>query len=466
MNGFLDDASPNEIVRAFAANPAFRAAEWHELTTEDNPYRRPVRPGDLAWLDYSVPMARRDALKLTGLLGHRMLRNVYDLDSLYLPPAPSEAAAADHDAYYCDRNRSLTALAKPILEAHLFGYLDTDRTPLDRPDVDTARRHVLDHLRRRREEPGTVFDAVTATRRRRAAATFLLVQLSAHLPAANTAVGRAALGEYDPAHPRLRGRLLDAYQAWVTNGERYASLLAGAELTPGAAAYWQLYLGSSLARGNHLHFLAVNRERAAAFLGAFVHKTIDELVTAPRYAAVLAECLDADTSYFDGYLAGGDVSETAVGELVDELLSPLAQRYGERAVTEFHEGFADSAELARLWDADARAQIMWADRIEDYQDKADKIQHHLADENIEVDLDTFVESSAETSTTHVHDDHRLVMVESGQMHFWHDTTHKIELNAGDKLLVPMSRLHGSTVLSGECTYHQPIIPDDIFQKFD
>jgi hypothetical protein len=58
------------------------------------------------------------------------------------------------------------------------------------------------------------------------------------------------------------------------------------------------------------------------------------------------------------------------------------------------------------------------------------------------------------------------MIEAGQMHFWNNVTHKIELNEGDKLLIPQSRLHGSTVLSGECTYHQPIIPDELLQQFN
>jgi hypothetical protein len=51
------------------------------------------------------------------------------------------------------------------------------------------------------------------------------------------------------------------------------------------------------------------------------------------------------------------------------------------------------------------------------------------------------------------------------MHFWNNVTHKIELDAGAKLLIPVSRLHGSTVLSGECTYHQPIIPEEMYQRF-
>ena len=81
-----------------------------------------------------------------------------------------------------------------------------------------------------------------------------------------------------------------------------------------------------------------------------------------------------------------------------------------------------------------------------------------------MDLDTFVESEEETSTTHVHNEHRLVIIEEGQMHFWNNVGIRIALNRGDKLLIPTSRLHGSVVLSGTCTYHQPIISEELLAE--
>src|ERR1700742_1523404 len=68
---------PNDLVKAFAANPAFRAATAEELINEHNPFRRPVRPDDLEWLDFSAPLEPAKVLRLSGLLGHRMLRNIY-----------------------------------------------------------------------------------------------------------------------------------------------------------------------------------------------------------------------------------------------------------------------------------------------------------------------------------------------------------------------------------------------------
>ncbi|MFD4178918.1 cupin domain-containing protein [Streptomyces anulatus] len=454
-----DDA--HSIVKEFAANTAFRAAERHELTTEQNPFRRPVRPDDLGWLDYSEPMREVNALKLSGLLGHRMLRNAYDSDLLYVPPADTEAAANDGAAFYSAPNRARAILARPILERHLFTLLDEVRAPLETAELAALKRHILECYRRRSAEPGDAFEAARSTRARKESSTFLLLQFSAFLPASNAAVARNALGEYDRAHPTLRRLLLGEYAQWVEASQSYEKLMAGAELKTTEAAYWQLYLGTSLARGNHLHFTSANHERLFAFLGALLHKKVDEQAVRAPLSAVLADGLGVGTEYFDQQKA---LTEADLGQLVDELVAPLVERFGRRVIEGVYAGFADATWLADLWDRDVAEQLTWADRIEEYQDKAAKLDHHITSEGIEVDLDTFVESSDETSTTHVHNEHRLVMVESGQMHFWNNVTHKIALNEGDKLLIPVSRLHGSTVLSGECTYHQPIIPEAMLQQ--
>ncbi|MBD0740654.1 peptide synthetase [Streptomyces sp. CBMA29] len=453
----------HDVVKAFAANPAFRAAEWEELTTEDNPYRRPVRPDDLAWLDYGKQMPVAKALKLSALLGHRMLRNVYDSGLLYLPPAGGQSgpAATDAATFYSDENRVLGALASPVLEQHLFGLLESEREQLAGYGPEQVVAAVEAYHRQRSAESGQAFVTALSTKDRKASATFVLLQLSAYLPASRMAAGRAALGEYDVEHPGARITLLDDYRTWAGLHDEYRSLVEGAGLRTTTGAYWQLYLGTSLARGNHLHWLSRNREKYPEFLGALLHHSIDQSVTAARFADVFEDGLGVRSTLFDHL--GGDPGH--LRELADRWVTPLSRLYGPAAVERFHHGFADAAWLARLWDEDLARQLAWADDIPLHQEKAEKISRYIDDNDITVDLDTFVESNEETSTTHVHDEHRLVMIEKGEMHFWNNVTHKIDLHEGDKVLIPVSRLHGSTVLSGECTYHQPIIPEEMYARF-
>ncbi|KAA9158726.1 peptide synthetase [Amycolatopsis acidicola] len=455
----LTDA--NDVVKAFAANPAFRAAEWEELTTEDDPWRRPVRPDDLEWLDYSKPMPAHKKLKLSALLGHRMLRNVYDAGNVHLPPRSTEVNATSAKQFHSETSRVLGALAKPILERHLFTLLEEQRPELSTVDVKTITETVRGYHEQRVARPGELFDVALRTRGRKEAATFVLLQLSAFRPAAHTAIGRAAIGEYDTAHPALRGLLLDDYRAWVDASAAYRELLSAASLVPTAGAYWQLYLGTSLGRGNLLQHYASDPSKVFELAGAYVHEKIDRAATGKRFTEVFADGFGYSGNFF-----GPDTGLSSAGldELLGKLLPPLAENFGTDALAAFHRGFSDARWFAETWDADLATQLDWADKIEEYQEKAEKIDQHLTNENIEVDLDTFVETNEETSTTHVHNEHRLVMIETGQMHFWNNVTHKIQLNEGDKLLIPVSRLHGSTVLSGSCTYHQPIIPDEMLQQ--
>ncbi|WP_232303522.1 peptide synthetase [Pseudofrankia sp. DC12] len=456
-------AGAHALVRAFAANPAFRAAEWEELTTESDPYRRPVRPADLGWLDYATELAAADVLKLSGLLGHRMLRNIYDADLLYLPPSRSEAADRDGADFYGPANRLRGALAQPVLERHLFSFLASARPSSPGGRLGGLLGDLHGYWEERRDHPGDAFAVLRGTLDRREATTFALLQLSAFLPAARTAVGRGALGEYDLAQPAARALLLAHYQRWVAGSASWAALLAAAGLTASVGAYWQLYLNTSLARGNHSHQLSRSPLRHAELLGAFTHQLVDESVTAESWADAVEDGLGDRPAFFAQPVPLA--TPAALDELVGALLAPLLAVSGDAALTAFHAGFADAAQLARLWDRDLAAQLAWADAIEEHKAKARAIDAYLTAEGIEVDLDTFVESCDETSTTHVHDEHRLVMIESGDMHFWNNVTHKISLSDGDKILIPKSRLHGSTVLSGVCTYHQPIIPDDMYLRF-
>jgi len=131
---------------------------------------------------------------------------------------------------------------------------------------------------------------------------------------------------------------------------------------------------------------------------------------------------------------------------------------------EMAQGLDAAGKLAERARWDLGEQLKWLSTIDRYCVYARKISERIEAECPGIDRDTFVEPREMCSTTHVHDDHRLVTIEQGVMHFWGNLTMRLEMNPGDRVLIPEGRLHGSTVLSEECTYHQPIIPDAWVQE--
>lgn len=456
-----DITDPNAKVVAFARNPAFRAAEWSELTTPGNPYRRPVRPDDLQWVKYHDVMPESKALRLSALLGHRMLRNVYDLDTTLVAPDDGvDTVTQDRADFYSADNRHNAESARPVLERHLFDFLESDRDePATVSDIVAEVAEAAARPAGTRLRTAEAAESLTGTRE---AAVFLVIQYHGFAPALREALGRVAIGEYPPHLDALHNVLLRAYQDWVTRKPGYRALLDAAGLAQTPGAHWQLLLGTSLARGNHILSLAANRSRLPELVGAAVFFELAGPHDSAALGRIVARGLggEIDLTGFDLGIGGLDDPVAFAAQT----LPALVRSYGEDAVAAFGRGFRAAQRLRELWDGDLAAQLSWADQIELHMEFAEKIQRHLTDNAIDVDLDTFVEDEEETSTTHVHNEHRLVMIEEGHMHFWNNVTHKIELTTGDKILIPVSRLHGSTVLSGVCTYHQPIIPDELLRK--
>jgi hypothetical protein len=119
-----EGADPNEVIRSYAANPALRSATGSELVNHTNPFRRPVRREDLQFLDYRGVLHPDRLLSLRSLLGHRMLLNIYEAEPLFLPPSGDSEAWTDFSSFYSPEARALGDSARPLLENHLFAFLD------------------------------------------------------------------------------------------------------------------------------------------------------------------------------------------------------------------------------------------------------------------------------------------------------------------------------------------------------
>jgi hypothetical protein len=439
----LDAATLREATERYLANPVFRAARYEELVLDDNPYRRPVRPDDIGMVDFSTPLDRESFSQLSGLMGHRMLLNIHDSRKLILPATPTEAKWRDFDRFYGQANRVLGDLIRPYLEDHLYGFVVAEAQPriTDDPAALQARLGELAESRRRGVDGvrGLVAgspardDMVAMVAIQTAAASLnARLQPSGPLPL-DHAISATALGGLDNLGRRMAERVGVKYEPH---------------------SYFQYYLPSTLALMNYINGSAQDPSRVFRLIGAALLQQLDDDAASTIYETLLAST--------------GTELATPRPDLPQALRDVVTDAFragGAFAVHEMSRGVEEYAVLLEVHDEDFRRQFTWIDAMPGYRDKAERLQHAIDEYQIPVDLDTFVESWEECSTTHVHDDDRLLVIESGEMEFWNcfGTTHKYQ--AGDKTFIPKNRLHGSVVLTGECVYHQPVITADLDARF-
>lgn len=441
----------DKLIGAYAAEEAFRSAQANELTNECNPLRRPVRPEDFVWLDFARPLTHERFLTLSGLLGHRLLVNAYETDYLFLPTERHSATWEGFERFYSAQSIRLAEQARPALERHLFGFLERENSETNLAGGGLEGLCVA-HAEARARADASTASILLSLDEPREAAKFLLLQMTCSWRTSRAARIRGMLGD----HALCDLAVEEARHSYGLEAA-IATLLNAAGLLAAPRAYWQFYLTSTLARLNHLYQLARDRHRVFEFLGAMIYWRLSDQSLVSNLLPVLASVLGNSAAGFDGFINMPEGPGPSADGLLDRLEGVVGAPGWDAMVSA---GLIAAGQLATLADDDLNSQMRWADSLDSYRVEAERLQNEIDSGTLLVDLDSFVETANETSTTHVHDEHRLVVIESGSMHFWNNVGHKIELAAGDKLLVPKARLHGSVVLSSQCTYHQPIIPDD------
>jgi hypothetical protein len=463
------DAAANAL-REYVGNPLFRAARFEELEIDDNPYRRPVRPDDLEWLRFDQPLARANYAQLSGLLGHRMLLNIYDAGRPLLPAAMTPEKWVDFDSFYGADNRLRGERVRCFLENHVFDFVHRATVDeLDRPaqpdgpaGVDELVRRIADERTREADELVSLMAGSTNPERAVRLVSIQLVASALNAPLRITpAIVRRAVDAVDADQgPAAQAGLGDTA---IGIGDVIAVLAERSGLSWQPHRYYQFYLPSTLALMNYLNATQYDHQRVFSYLGAMAARTIDH--------AAFTAAGGTGPGPSGGGAAGLAVTarpsgvDDVVRWLHEHVAEPIAIRCGERGMREFARGMAEYATLLSVHHDDVCTQLRWIDAAPQYRRKAERLQAAITEHNIAVHLDTFVESWEECSTTHVHDEDRLLIIESGEMEFWNCFGEVHKMSPGDKLFVPKHRLHGSVVQSGECVYHQPVITPEINERY-
>ena len=413
-------------IKGFAAQEDFRSAGVSELLLPDISQRRPLRPEDLDFLKFEKPVDPGARSRLAALASGRILYCLND------DARDGRAANAGFDA----------KAIRAVLESLAFEYLNVGAGVYG-PEVINA-HDVAQFFENRARDYGDVLATLSRD-------DYLIEGL-----------GVAAIQNYFPRHRIIASGAFRADASWLlppveeqfARGDAVGTAMRQLlELTnlDSRTFYWQFYLPTTLARANLPWSMALGATHDYAYLGVALTLELDF-----RAFLYFAERALVQMSGAAAPLLINPAQQRA--GILDALV-PAFAALDPVALRELQTGFAIGRELsdAAMWDL--ATQLAWLGRIDVHVEAAGSIANRIDREWPDIDRDTFVEPQEMCSTTHVHDDHRLVMIEAGDMIFWGAPNMRHRMYKGDKILIPAGRLHGSTVVSPECTYHQPIIPE-------
>jgi hypothetical protein len=469
-----------EAIESFAALGFNDEAQADELQIDGNPFRRPTRAKDLPFIPLGNPLPLDQLASNSALALNRLLLNIYEADQLFLPGGGGESDWAGFDAFYGAEAIARGERARPHLERILFAALDAEIDIGGTWQEATLGAYFADFLAAERRqaaapvEADQVLAAILAAADPAAAARHYLVQMAPDFLSEASAMARLAPGAYGPLQSALFNVLIDEYGAAVHRAKHstlFEATLASLGLDPRPHCYWQFYQPSALMLTNYFHYIARNKAHFFRYLGALFYTESTLVNVTARQSALLQRVFGnrVDTRYFDEH---HHIDRHHSEMVLHRLIEPAIAAYGRRAIEGVLRGFEELRLLQRLADADLADQLLWAGRLTpNAPDVAAHVARWRAAQAAESSAtlppdtfpsdafpcETFHEVLDERSTTHIHPDDRLLVLETGEMDFFPLCGVTLQLRAGDCLFIPGGRLHGSIVRSQRSTYHQPIL---------
>ena len=464
----LVDAACDPITR-FAGLSWQAEAMASELVIAGDPFHRPTRAKDLPFIAQERPLGLDRLAGNSALILHRLLFNAYEADLLFLP-TPTEAAEPDwhsFDDFYGAETIASAQAARPRLEHLAFAGLEAEIELTGKWSPALTLAYLQDFLAREQaasgaaEESDALLASLLAAADPPAAARHYLVQMAPDFLSEASAMARLAPGAYGPLQSALFNVLIDEYGAAVhaaKHSSLFEAVMTSVGLDPRPHAYWQFYQPSSLALANYFHYLAANKRNFFRYLGALFYTEASLVNVTGRQSRTLRRIFGnaVDTRYFDEH---HHIDRHHSRMVLTRLIEPAIAAYGSRAIAGILRGFEELRLLQAAADRDLKAQIDWAGHLRRNDPRAaNLIAAWRAGSG---PSETFREVSDERSTTHIHPDDRLLLLETGSMDFYPLAGVTMALTAGDHLFIPQGRLHGSIVTSPECLYHQPILTPDV-----
>lgn len=461
--------SARDAIESFAHLASNDEAQADELHIVGNPFRRPTRAKDLPYLSLDRPLPLNRLASNSSLVLHRLLFNAYETDLLFLPTRDVAAHWAAFDRFYSCEAQGRADRARPHLEHLAFAALanEVDITGAWQGNHLCAyfRSFLAEERQAAALAPDTdpVLAAILAADDPQAAAHHYLIQMAPDFLSEASAMARLAPGAYGALQSALFNVLIDEYGAAVHRAKHstlFETTLASLGLDHRVHFYWQFYQPSALALANYFHYVARNKVHFFRYLGALFYTESVLINVTGRQSALLRQVFGdrVDTRYFDEH---HHIDRHHSEMVLTRLIEPAIEAYGTRAITGILRGFEEFRLLQAAADRDLADQLRWAGNLRRNDPSLLPLVAAWRDSQGSAPSEAFLEVLGERSTTHIHPDDRLLVLETGTMDFFPLAGTTVTLKAGDVLFIPAGRLHGSIVRSERCAYHQPILTADV-----
>jgi mannose-6-phosphate isomerase-like protein (cupin superfamily) len=416
----------------------------------NDPYHRPVRPQDLKLVQLKKCLAKEHFGQPSYLAAQRLLLNRYEQDMVFLP-VQRPLNLAHFNSFYDVELRKALELLRPLLEQHVFGWLDEEISLSGNWDLDSFTAYtgaVLDKVRR---VPSGLVNSVQGACDPREAARYYLIQCAGDFLSEASAMGRNVLGNFGPFTSELFKIYLDEYGYGVHEKKHstiFERLLIACDLDPDLHAYWQFYTASSISLINYFHYVSHDHSKFFRYLGAMYYTEASlAIVTKSQAQAIKAGFGDSvDTLYFDEH-NHIDVHHGRMA--LEKLIIPMIRQYGVQIIPDILRGFEEFRLLQDVADEDLFRSIEWQDNLPAYVALAREQFSGMPDHRVDA---TFEEPQNELSVLHTHPVAELFSVKAGLIELVASPAKSILLNAGDSIVIPKGMLHGTKVLSPTCLY--------------
>jgi hypothetical protein len=415
----------------FAAGTPYAATA--EPLIANTPYHRPIDARRLRALDWSEPLPEASLVSDKSLIAHRLLMNIYESDTLFLPSSGLVGQEERFAAFYDPRSRWNADLLRPVVESFAFAFLNHSIQISGDWTIDALEAHVSGAIDEAVRAESSVLQEIGKSADPERAAEMLVAQMALDGLTEATAMSQNLGGAYGTEQSELFKIFIDefGYGVFDTKHSTLFSQLSRSLGMPGEAhRYWFFYLPSWIASNNYFYYVTRNRTAIFRYIGGMAYL---EATFAPRFSAMSRMLRSiygnrVDNRYCDEH---AHIDKHHGRMAVDDILLAMGRKHGPLAIREMVRGIEEVRLLGRIADDDLDSQIRWQPQLTSAETRPRDRRHFL-----HLEPTTAFDTSVADRDTVI-----SVLAGSVDLH-WTATGEPLSINAGQAVFVPRGRLYG------------------------